>query len=379
MKSLLVTITAFTIASASIAQTVPTRVEIRKTGLQGADIELRFPSVSGFNYQVFSSPDLGAGSWADTQVGAAGTGGELLFLLPQAGATRRQFFRIGVTPAGTSGWALIPAGNFTMGNQMAAGEGVPAELPAFQLFVGEFRIQKTEVTKDQWDATHGWAVANGYTFAFSGSGVAGNHPVHTVNWYDVIKWCNAKSEQEGLEPCYFVNSNLYRTGSPSSVRWDPAKDGYRLPTEAEWEKAARGGLTARRFAWGDLIDHTLANYVANSALDYEANPTDGPHPSYVRPTMPYTSPVGSFAANGYGLHDVAGNVLEWCWDRPTSNYSSGYTVDFTSASSSFERILRGGSWLGQASVARNSRRGRAFPDSGRGYDIGFRIARGRLQ
>jgi len=379
MKSLFIPITAIVLAAASAAQTVPNRVDIRKTGVQGADIELRFPSAPGSSYRVFRSPDLGLNSWVDTQVGAAGTGGELIVLIPQAGAAPRQFFQVRLTSGANPDWVLIRAGNFIMGNQMAAGEGQPAELPAIQVFVGEFRIQKNEVTKDQWDTTHAWAITNGYTFAFNGSGVAGNHPVHTVNWYDVVKWCNAKSEQDGLEPCYYVDTTIYRTGSPSSVRWDPAKDGYRLPSEAEWEKAARGGLAARRFPWGDLIDHGLANYVANSGLGYDSNPADGPHPAYVRPAMPYTSPVGSFAANGYGLHDMAGNVLEWCWDRPTSNYSAGYTIDLTSASSLFQRVLRGGSWLGQASVARTSRRGSAFPDSGRGNDIGFRIVRGRLQ
>lgn len=378
MKRLFVPFFTLALAAASIAQNIPLRVEILKTGAQGADIELRFPSVVGFNYRIFSSPDLHTDSWSDTGASAAGNGSELLMRLPQAGAPTRGFFRVEVTPAVSADWAVIPAGNFTMGNQMTAEEGHSAELPAIQVFVAEFRIHKTEVTKDQWDATHAWATANGYTFAFSGSGVAGDHPVHTVNWYDVVKWCNARSEREGLQPCYYVNSSVYRTGSPSSVRWDPTMDGYRLPTEAEWEKAARGGLVARRFPWGDLIDHGLANYVANSSLAYDANPTDGPHPSYVRPTMPYTSPVGSFAPNGYGLHDMAGNVLEWCWDRPTSNYSSGYTIDFTSASALFERVLRGGSWLGQAPVARASRRGRAFPDSGRGNDIGFRIVRGSI-
>ena len=173
---------------------------------KSADVELRFPSLSGFTYQVSSSSSLGPDSWVDTQVSAVGTGGQLLMLLPQAGLSTRRFFRVEVSATGSSDFALIPAGSFTMGNQMVAGEGHPSELQAIQVFVGEFRIQKTEVTKEQWDAAHAWAITNGYTFAFSGSGVEGNHPVHTVNWYDVVKWCNAKSEKEGLEPCYYVDS-----------------------------------------------------------------------------------------------------------------------------------------------------------------------------
>ncbi len=203
--------------------------------------------------------------------------------------------------------------------------------------------------------------------------------MHTITWYDALKWCNARSEQESLQPCYYNGAAIYRTGSPSSVRWDPAANGYRLPTEAEWEKAARGILTGQRFPFGSTINHTLANYVANNTISYDTNPTNGAHPSYDRgASYPYSSPAASFAANGYGLHDMAGNMLEWCWDRPSSNYSEGYTVDLTSASSSFLRALRGGSWLGQATVARVSRRGSAFPDSGRGNDVGFRLVRGRL-
>ena len=301
-----------------------------------------------------------------------------MLLVPKEGTTPRRFFRIEATLPANPNFVLIPGGTFTLGNQKANTEGSPNELPAIQVMVGEFWIQKSEVTKAQWDAGYSYALTNNYSFTNNGAGLAADHPVQTINWYDALKWCNAKSEQDGLEPCYYVNNALYKTSTPSSVRWDPTKNGYRLPTEAEWEKAARGGLTAQRFPWGDLINHSLANYVANPGLVYDNNPTSGSHPSYTRTTFPYTSPVKSFAPNNYGLYDMAGNVLEWCWDRPTSNYNSGYTVDLTSASAQFDRALRGGSWLGQSSVARLSRRGSAFPDSGKGTDIGFRIVRGRL-
>lgn len=360
------------------AQTLPGTISLTRTGANGADVQLKFPSISGQNYRVFSSPSLTTGTWLDTNITGTGNGGELTLVVPNAGGPTRQFFRLAVSSGLSSGFVSIPEGTFLMGDQSLPTEGAPAELPVISVSTRSFQMQATEVTKSQWDATYTWALSNGYTFANAGLGVAANHPVHTVSWYDAVKWCNARSEQESLQPCYYVNSLLYRTGTPTSVRWEPTANGYRLPTEAEWEKAARGGAVGQRFPFGPTINHSRANYVANTSLSYDVNPVNGPHPAWERPATPYTSPVGTFAANGYGLHDMAGNVLEWCWDRPSSNYSEGYTVDLTSASSSFLRSLRGGSWLGQASVARTSRRGSAFPDTGRGNDVGFRLVRGAL-
>jgi formylglycine-generating enzyme required for sulfatase activity len=366
------------LAPSMVAQTVPTSITVKRTGPNGNHVELCFPSISGQNYRVLTSASLLPDTWVDTNITAGGNGGELTMVVPDAGGPPRHYFRLAVTAALSPGFVSIPAGSFLMGDQSIPADGTPAELPVISVSTHGFQMQSTEVTKSQWDATYVWAASNGYTFANPGLGVAGNHPVHTINWYDAVKWCNARSEQESLPPCYFVNNAIYRTGTPSSVRWEPTALGYRLPTEAEWEKAARGQLTGQRFPFGGIINHSLANYVANNTLTYDTNPANGPHPSYERASFPYSSPVASFTANGYGLHDMAGNMLEWCWDRPTSDYSAGYTVDLTSASASFQRSLRGGSWLGQAGVARVSRRGSAFPDTGRGTDVGFRMVRGRL-
>ena len=122
----------------------------------------------------------------------------------------------------------------------------------------------------------------------------------------------------------------------------------------EWEYAARGGLSGRRFPWGDTITHSQANYWSSSSYSYDVSPTRGNHPTYNDGTFPYTSPVGSFAANGYGLYDMAGNVWEW---------------NFTAVLS--YRVLRGGGWNGFADYCRVGIRYYDSPD-GAYNDLGFR-------
>ena len=214
----------------------------------------------------------------------------------------------GRTPAVPQGMVRIPGGT---------NSGTDPDFGAYSLTVEAFYMDATEVTKAKWDEVYAWAIAHGYSFDHVGSGKAANHPVHTVSWYDVVKWCNARSEKEGRTPCY----NL------STWACDFAANGYRLPTVAEWVYAARGGQSGRRFPWGDTITHSQANYYSSSSYSYDVSPTRGSHPTYATGGYPYTSPAGAFAANGYGLYDMAGNVWEWC------NDSSGSI-----------RSLRGGSW-----------------------------------
>ena len=159
-------------------------------------------------------------------------------------------------------FAFIPAGTFTMGDTL---DGQPGDAQPHTVNVSTFYLQKNLVTKADWDTVRAWGMLHGYTDLIVGSGKASTHPVHTVPWYDVVKWCNAKSEQEGLTPCYYTDVGqtvVFRTGSNtidySMVNW--AANGYRLPTEAEWEKAARGGLAAQRFPWGNTISHGQANF-----------------------------------------------------------------------------------------------------------------------
>ena len=213
---------------------------------------------------------------------------------------------------------LIPSGSFEMGTTFIDSGPSYTELPVHSVYVSAFYIQRTEVSKRLWDLVYGWAIHNGYYFENAGLAKGADHPVHTINWYDAVKWCNARSEFENRTPVYYTGADkitVYRAGrldlESDFVKW--TGDGYRLPTEAEWEKAARGGLFAKRFPWGNTITHNQANYYSGGNI-FNISVTSGYHPSYAISPEPYTSPVGSFAPNDYGLFDIAGNLSEWCWD-----------------------------------------------------------------
>jgi len=273
------------------------------------------------------------------------------------------------------GMALIPAGDFVMGDTFA--EGSSDELPLHTNTLSAFYMDQTEVTKAQWDAVYTWALANGYTFDNGGSGKATNHPVQLVSWYDCVKWANARSVKEGLTACYTVAGNVYRTGqSAPDCNW--TANGYRLPTEAEWEKAARGGAAGTRFPWTgvDTIQHARANYLADPGFPaYDTSPTSGYHPDYQSGGFPYTSPVGVFAPNGYGLYDMAGNVYEWCWDwYDGSFYASSPDEDPRGPASGTVRLWRGGMWYQFASGCRVANRFNQSPVF-ESDTLGFRLVR----
>ena len=308
--------------------------------------------------------------------------------------TPARYYRVlSISPP--SGMALVPAGPFIMGDDFA--EGGTNEVPVHAVSVSGFYMDTNLVTYTLWQQVYQWATNHGYSFDNAGSFYSGynyskgpTHPVHLVNWYDAVKWCNARSEMQGLGPCYYTSSAqtaVYRSGeltlSSACVNW--SANGYRLATEAEWEKAARGGATGRRFPWTDAntISWSRANYYGAPAdFAYDLSSNNGYHPVFSADSVqPFTSPAGYFPPNGYGLYDMSGNVWEWCWDwYDAAWYSNGGATlsdprgPATGASGS--RVVRGGSWYDYAAYARCSYRGYNIPPAAAYSNVGLRCVRG---
>jgi len=319
--------------------------------------------------------------------------GALLLVLGAVGS-------LGVTQSDVStptGMVFIPAGSFEMGDSF--GEGCSDERPVHTVTVSAFFIARYEVTNDEMAEVLQWACANSRitvtssevrnavgdkqrllylddaqcritwdskSLAFGIKPTKGpGYPCVEVTWYGAVAYCNFRSEMERLTPCYDL--------SDWSCDW--SANGYRLPTDAEWEKAARGGAEGHRFPWSDTdtIQHSRANYYSDADVSYDTSGTRGHHPDFDHTETPYTSPVGSFPPNDYGLYDTAGNVWEWVWDRHDSNYYSySPPVDPKGPSTGYYRVVRSGRWGYDAVSCRVA--GRRHGSPGGRHRMGFRIA-----
>jgi formylglycine-generating enzyme required for sulfatase activity len=238
--------------------------------------------------------------------------------------------------------------------------------------ISSFKIDKYEVTYTLWADVRDWGLQHGYTDLPEGrhgyNPVGRNNPVTEVNWYDVVKWCNARSEKEGFMPVFYTDSSLvtiYRTGeipiNIDAVKW--SANGYRLPTETEWEFAARGGTKSQGYTYsGSNKVEDVAWYSA--AIYYDQ----------VNHFTLSTRTVGVKSANELGIHDMSGNVTEWCWDSVGPTYPSGGTIDPKGpATTQSYRMYRGGSCISPELDCRVKNR-RCDPPNNRVGTIGFRCA-----
>ena len=185
-----------------------------------------------------------------------------------------------------------------------------------------------------------------------------NLPVEQVTWYDAIEFCNKLSEKEGLQKVYTITGRTPATGYPISnatVTMNNNANGYRFPTEAEWEFAANGGGNVR----------STTAYSGSNSVDAVA--------WYSENSGKKTHPVGTKAPSNLGLYDMSGNVWEWCWDWYGS-YSNGAQTDPRGVSSGVGRVLRGGGWGNSAQHVRSASRFNGTP-SNRYSGIGFRVVR----
>ena len=259
------------------------------------------------------------------------------------------------------GMVWIPAGTFKMGSPTSE-PGRYSDETQHSVTLSGFYMGKYQVTQEQYQAVME-SNPSYFTSAVSGeSGTPGKLPVECVSWYDALVFCNKLSMTEGLNPAYSINGKTNPADwgtvpTSSDATWNAVvivagSNGYRLPTEAQWEYACRAGTTTV-YNTGDTINDNTGWYNSNSGGK--------------------THQVGKKPANAWGLHDMHGNVWEWCWDW-YNNYSSGAQTDPMGASSGTDRVARGGGWGDSAGDLRSARRIYYDPYD-RYRNLGFRLVR----
>jgi formylglycine-generating enzyme required for sulfatase activity len=245
-----------------------------------------------------------------------------LFLSPSPGETPR-------------GMVLVKGGTFMMGTN----ERVSDEEPVHRVTVNNFYIGKFEVTQEEWEAVMG-----NNPSLYKGDNLA----VETVTWNDAVEYCNKRSRKEGLNPCYTIKNH--------DITFDIDADGYRLPTEAEWEYASRGGVKSRNYRYSGSNNPEEVAW-------YEVNAGGTSHPP------------GQLKPNELGIYDMSGNIWEWCWDWYDSDYYKTSPPDNPwGPGTGKKRIYRGGGAGGIFVWARCTGR-YSFPPTLKHWFVGLRVAR----
>lgn len=247
---------------------------------------------------------------------------------------------------------------FISGGTYEMGSGAQYDETPHMVEVSDFYLGRTELTFGEYDA---FCEATDREKPIDEGWGRGQRPVINVGWYDAVAYCNWRSEQEGYTPVYTIN------GEEVAANW--AANGYRLPTEAEWEYAAREGGKNVRFGNGkDVADPAEINF--DGTEDFK---TDY---SVLGQYRDQTVPTGSLnSPNALGLHDMSGNVLEWCWDFYSRNYyKESPPKDPRGPASGDDRVARGGSWNGNPRLCLAASRNSWGPMSP-ALHVGFRLAR----
>ncbi|MDR2485655.1 MAG: SUMF1/EgtB/PvdO family nonheme iron enzyme [Treponema sp.] len=356
----------------------------------GVKTEIR----KGTQVQLLAGPDTISGIWRKIKVGS------------DEGWVDSTNLQIAVVENNTKpAMVKIPGGTFTMGSP--AGEaGRDSDEVQHQVTVGSFYMSKYEVTAGEFrrfvndtgykttaETDGGGLVSKGGKWVYDAEynwknpGFAQNdtQPAVFVSWYDAVEYCNWRSRAEGLAPAYRIDKSRKDPNNQAPtehedawrndrIRWtvtrDLAANGYRLPTEAEWEYACRAGTVTRY--WSGNEEESLAGK-ANVADQTGKAKYSGWTAVNIRDGYAETAPVGSYAPNPWGLYDMHGNVYEWCWDW-YGGYGSAAQTDPAGPSSGGIRVVRGGSWGDNGGGIRSANRGGNYPSLG-SYDAGIRPVR----
>ena len=232
--------------------------------------------------------------------------------------------------------------------------------------VSDFSIGKYEVTQKEWEDVMGSNPAE-YD-PTNNIGVGDNNPVYHIGWFDILVFCNKKSVLDGLSPCYTINASTdpadwgarpVYSNDPTFAAWNAVEcdwdaNGYRLPTEAEWEFAARGGAN-----WTDGYTYSGSNAIENVAW-YDGNSGSLLHL------------IGTKSPNQLGIYDMTGNLYEYCWDWYAPYVDN--SIDPVGPSTGDMRIVRGGSWMSMPANCVVNGRYREYPNTNYDYN-GFRLVK----